>query len=56
MYVISLMGSAKIGRGHESDVRISDISVSRVHAKLCFENGDFYIEDYGSKFGSLVCA
>eukprot|EP00831_Metopus_contortus_P001487 TRINITY_DN10533_c0_g1_i1.p1 TRINITY_DN10533_c0_g1~~TRINITY_DN10533_c0_g1_i1.p1 ORF type:complete len:129 (+),score=23.59 TRINITY_DN10533_c0_g1_i1:66-452(+) len=34
----------KLGRGHESDVRISDISVSRVHASIkCLRNG-YYIE------------
>ena len=24
----------KIGRGHESDIRVGDISVSRIHAKI----------------------
>ena len=28
----------KLGRGHESDVRVSDISVSRTHAILKYEN------------------
>ena len=44
----------KLGRGHESDVRISDISVSRLHAVIKYENGQFVIEDYKSKFGTLV--
>ncbi len=44
----------KLGRGHESEVRINDISVSRVHAILkCREDG-FYLEDNKSKFGTLV--
>eukprot|EP00826_Nyctotherus_ovalis_P011524 TRINITY_DN12995_c0_g1_i20.p4 TRINITY_DN12995_c0_g1~~TRINITY_DN12995_c0_g1_i20.p4 ORF type:complete len:109 (-),score=15.40 TRINITY_DN12995_c0_g1_i20:346-672(-) len=44
----------KLGRGHESDIRISDISVSRFHAILkCKEDG-FYIEDNNSKFGTLA--
>ena len=44
----------KLGRGHESDVRISDISVSRFHAILrCTEDG-FYIGDNNSKFGTLA--
>ena len=44
----------KLGRGHESDLRISDISVSRFHATLkCREDG-FYIEDNNSKFGTLA--
>lgn len=45
-----------LGRGHESDVRISDISVSRIHAKIYMKNNQFYLEDLGSKFGSLVLA
>lgn len=43
-----------MGRGHESEVRINDISVSRVHAILkCKEDG-FYLEDNTSKFGTIV--
>jgi FHA domain len=29
----------KLGRGHESDLRINDISVSRLHAKIKLING-----------------
>jgi pSer/pThr/pTyr-binding forkhead associated (FHA) protein len=43
-----------LGRGHESDVRINDISVSRTHASLFFESGKIYIRDLKSKFGTLV--
>jgi hypothetical protein len=47
----------KLGRGHESDVRVSDISVSRCHAVLKYENDHhFYLEDNLSKFGTLVLA
>lgn len=48
----------KLGRGHESDVRVSDISVSRCHALIKYnqENGRFYLEDNLSKFGTLVLA
>lgn len=35
----------KLGRGHESDLRINDISVSRCHAKIKLENGKFMLED-----------
>ena len=45
-----------LGRGHESDVRISDISVSRTHAKISFKDKRFILEDTGSKFGTLVLA
>jgi hypothetical protein len=46
----------KLGRGHESDVRVSDISVSRCHALVKFneQTGRFYLEDNLSKFGTLV--
>ena len=48
----------KLGRGHESDVRVSDISVSRCHALVKYneQNGRFYLEDNLSKFGTLVLA
>jgi phosphatidylserine decarboxylase len=46
--------SVMLGRGHESDVRIQDISVSRSHARLRFDGQDFFIEDNSSKFGTLV--
>lgn len=45
-----------IGRGHESDVRINDISVSRTHSCLKFdkETGKLLLRDLKSKFGTLV--
>jgi len=43
----------RLGRGHESELRIGDISVSRVHAQIKFENNNFCLEDNTSKFGSL---
>lgn len=46
----------KLGRGHDTDVRIHDISVSRLHAyiKRDPDSGFVFIEDNGSKFGTLV--
>ena len=44
----------KMGRGHQCDLRVSDISVSRLHAYIKFENGGFVMYDNNSKFGSLV--
>lgn len=49
----------KIGRGHESDLRVSDISVSRCHAMLKYDashSHSYYLEDNLSKFGTLVLA
>ena len=50
----------KMGRGHESQVRICDISVSRVHTLIKYQRptdgkpGAFLLEDNLSKFGTLV--
>ena len=44
----------KLGRGHESDIKINDISVSRCHALIGYCNGKFWIKDNQSKFGTLV--
>ena len=57
VFVISLAGKKilKLGRGHESDVRIADVSISRWHATVSFtDEGHFVLEDHGSKFGTLV--
>lgn len=43
-----------IGRGSESHVRISDISVSRTHAIIELFEGRVYVRDNKSKFGTLV--
>ena len=43
-----------MGRGHDAEIRITDISVSRFHALIKYNKGDFYIEDNNSKFGTLV--
>ena len=44
----------KIGRSVESDMKIADISVSRVHSYIRFEGKDLIIEDNGSKFGTMI--
>lgn len=44
----------KLGRGHDADVRVNDISVSRLHLKINYTNGRFFMEDCRSKFGTLV--
>ena len=56
IYIISMenKNSVRLGRGHDSDIRISDISVSRFHALIRYQDGQFYIEDNTSKFGTLV--
>mmetsp|Transcript_40778 Transcript_40778/g.89125 ORF Transcript_40778/g.89125 Transcript_40778/m.89125 type:complete len:416 (+) Transcript_40778:109-1356(+) len=55
LHVISLAEKAlKLGRGHESDVRIADVSISRCHATIRYHRGHFLLEDNRSKFGTLV--
>jgi pSer/pThr/pTyr-binding forkhead associated (FHA) protein len=44
----------KLGRGHECEIRIPDISVSRNHACIKMIGSNFYIFDCKSKFGTLV--
>lgn len=43
-----------MGRGHESLIRVNDISVSRLHAILKQTNQGIFIQDNQSKFGTLV--
>ena len=43
-----------MGRGHESEVRVCDISVSRCHALIKYKDGNYFLEDNLSKFGTLV--
>ena len=56
LHVVSMNGKSviKMGRGHESELRVSDISVSRCHASLKLHNGNFYLDDENSKFGTLI--
>ena len=56
IYVINLNKDKKlkVGRGHESNILLSDISVSRVHCLLNVENDSIYLEDNNSKYGTLV--
>ena len=56
IYVINLDKEQKIkmGRGHDSNILLSDISVSRVHCFLNIENDNVFLEDNNSKYGTLV--
>ena len=57
IHVINMLGLTQffLGRGTEADVRVTDISVSRLHASI-FKSplGHFYLCDNDSKFGTLV--
>ncbi len=48
-------GVFQVGRGHEGEVRVNDISVSRCHSLIKFKQGTkFFLEDNLSKFGTLI--
>lgn len=44
----------KLGRGHEADIKITDISVSRLHAVIRCTKEGFILCDNNSKFGTLI--
>ncbi len=44
----------RIGRAPDQDIVIDDPAVSRAHARLFWRNGYLYLEDLGSKHGTLV--
>lgn len=46
--------SLKIGRSNDSDIRLSDISISRHHANLVEDDKGLFLSDNKSKFGSLL--
>jgi hypothetical protein len=57
IYIISFdkKNEIKIGRSHESDLRITDVTVSRMHCQITKTNeNEVVLEDCNSKFGSLV--
>jgi len=56
IHVITLNENERVvlGRGHDSDVRINDISVSRTHSCLTLTNKKVLLKDLKSKFGTLI--
>lgn len=46
--------SFSVGRSIENDMKIADISVSRIHSFLHVRKNQVLVEDNGSKFGTLV--
>lgn len=43
-----------IGRGHDVDIRIDDLGVSRQHARLEVRDGELWVSDLGSTNGTVV--
>lgn len=56
LHVISLCNkdSIRMGRSNDCELRVSDISVSRLHANIKIIGDSYYLEDKNSKFGTLV--
>lgn len=44
----------RLGRGHDADIKLGDISVSRLHALMVMTEKGFVLKDNGSKFGTLL--
>jgi FHA domain/zinc-ribbon domain len=47
-------GRTRIGRSPDCDIFLDDVTVSRNHAVLVEENGEFSVEDQGSLNGTFV--
>ena len=56
IHIISLdkKSSVNIGRANECELSISELSVSRYHCIIHKDEGDLYLEDNSSKFGTLI--
>lgn len=55
LHVLNFGGASAltVGRGRDSNVKVSDNSVSRTHSELVYVGGKFYQMDMASKFGTL---
>ena len=51
---IELRKKVSIGRGPDNNIVLTDQAVSKNHAKLWEEEGQWWIEDLGSKNGTIV--
>lgn len=54
VFYLNQANEFKIGRSVDTDMKIADISVSRLHSYIRVVDDLLYIEDNGSKFGTLV--
>lgn len=56
VYIIKFdkKSTIKIGRTNKVEILMGDGSVSRLHAAFHLINNKFYLEDFNSKFGTLV--
>ena len=56
LYILNFDNKNKIsvGRGHDCDFKIGEITVSRSHMEMRLENNNLYLKDINSKFGTLI--
>lgn len=54
VFYLNKSNEFRIGRSVDTDMKIADISVSRVHSYIKIKNNRLYVEDNGAKFGTLV--
>ena len=43
-----------IGRNNQNDIQFNDVTISRNHATIKFQNNKFFISDNNTKFGTLI--
>ena len=51
---IKLTAENYLGRGPENHIRVADDFTSQRHARVAINNGEYWLEDLGSKNGTVV--
>lgn len=54
VFYLNNFSEFRIGRSVDTDMKIADISVSRLHSYIRIVDNNLIIEDNGSKFGTLI--
>ncbi len=56
LYIINFENKNRIsvGRGHDCDFKIGEITVSRQHMEMRLDKNNLFLKDKRSKFGSLI--
>jgi CRP-like cAMP-binding protein len=52
--IFPILETTTVGRSEDNDIILSDPAISRNHARIIFENGNWAIEDLGSANGILA--
>lgn len=56
VYIVYLkeIGNYRIGRSHDVEFHVEDISVSRIHGELRVTRDKVFMQDYKSKYGTQI--